>query len=84
MAELEIKLDLPEALAREAEASGLLTPESIELLLRAEIDRRRINRVFDAADRLAALDMPRLSQSEVEAEIRAVREERHKSDAGGG
>jgi hypothetical protein len=84
MAELEIKLDLPEALAREAEASGLLTPESIESLLRAEIDRRRINRVFDAADRLAALDMPRLSQSEVEAEIRAVREERHKSDAGGG
>jgi hypothetical protein len=84
MAELEIKLDLPEALAREAEASGLLTPESIESLLRAEIDRRRINKLFDAADRLAALDMPRLSQSEVEAEIRAVREQRHKSDAGGG
>ena len=84
MAELEIKLDLPEGLAREAEASGLLTPESIESLLRAEIDRRRINKFFEAADRLAALDTPRLSQSEVEAEIRAVREERHKSDAGGG
>jgi hypothetical protein len=55
MAELEIKLDLPEGLARGAEASGLLTPKSIESLLRAEIHRRRFNGLFDTADRLAGV-----------------------------
>jgi hypothetical protein len=76
---LEVKLDLPDNLAREAEADGLLTPEAIESLLRAEIRRRRVNKLFDAADRLAALDAP-LTESEVEAEIAAVRQSRHSSD----
>jgi hypothetical protein len=76
---LEVKLDLPDNLAREAEANGLLTPEAIESLLRAEIRRRRVNKLFDVADRLAALDTP-LTESEVEAEIAAVRQARHSSD----
>ena len=80
MSSLELKLDLPDKLAREAEASGLLTPEAIEALLRAEIRRRRVNKLFDAADRMAALDEP-LTEAEVEAEIAAVREARRSSDA---
>lgn len=70
---LEIKLTLPESLAREAEASGLLTPESLEYLLRAELRRRCVNQLFDEADRLASLDLPPLTEAEVEAEIQAVR-----------
>lgn len=70
---LEIKLTLPESLAREAEASGLLTPESLESLLRAELRRRRVNQLFDEADRLASLEVPPLTETEVEAEIQAVR-----------
>lgn len=77
MSALELKLDLPDKLAREA--SGLLTPEAIESLLRAEIRRRRVNKLFDAADRLLALDTP-LTEAEVEAEIAAVREARRSSD----
>jgi hypothetical protein len=80
MSSLEVKLDLPDGLAREAEANGLLTPEAIESLLRAEIRRRRVNKLFDAADRLAALDAP-LTEAEVEAEIAAVRQARRSSDA---
>jgi hypothetical protein len=76
---LEVKLDLPDSLAREAEANGLLTPDAIESLLRAEIRRRRVNKLFNAADRLAALDMP-LTESEVEAEIAAVRQVRRSSN----
>jgi RecB family exonuclease len=76
----ELKLDLPDSLAREAEASGLLTPEAIEALLRAEIRRRRVDKLFDAADRLAALDAP-LTEAEVEAEIAAVRQARCSADA---
>jgi hypothetical protein len=77
---LEFKLNLPESLAREAEASGLLTPEAIAALLRAEIRRRRVDKLFAAADRLADLDVP-LTEAEVEAEITAVRQARHSSDA---
>jgi len=71
----EVILTLPENLVREAEANGLLKPEFIASLLRAEIRRRRINRLFAAADRLADLDEP-LSEAVIEEEIAASRKER--------
>ncbi len=76
---IELKLTLPNSLAREAEASGLLTPEAIEALLREEIRRRRVNQLFEAADRLANLDMPPLTEAEVGAEIEAARRSRRAS-----
>jgi hypothetical protein len=72
----ELKISLPDNLAREAEASGLLTPEAIESLLRDESRRRRVDQLFNAADRLANLDMPTLTESEVETEIEAARHSR--------
>jgi hypothetical protein len=77
----EIVLTLPDNLAEEAEANGLLKPEFIESLLRAEIRRRRVNKLFAAADRLADLDLPTLTEAEVEAEISAARQSRRSSDA---
>lgn len=76
----EVVLTLPDQLAREAEANGLLKPESIAAILRAEIRRRQVNKLFAASDRLAGLDQP-LTEAEVEAEIAAARTERHSSDA---
>lgn len=76
----EIILTLPDNLAQEAEANGLLKPESIAALLRAEIRRRRVNRLFAAADRLADL-APALTEAEIEAEITAARQARRSSDA---
>ncbi len=76
MSTLELKLVLPDSLAREAEASGLLTPESIESLLRAELRRRRVNKLFAASDRLADLDTPPLTEIEIETEIAAARQAR--------
>lgn len=73
----EILLTLPDNLAREAEANGLLRPEFIASLLRAEIRRRRVNKLFAAADRLADLDEP-INEAEIEAEIAASRRERRK------
>ena len=72
MSSVEIKLDLPDNLAREAETNGLLKPEAIESLLREEIRRRRVDGLFESADRLAASGVP-LTETEVEAEIAAVR-----------
>ncbi len=71
----EILLTLPDSLVREAEANGLLKPEFIASLLRTEIRRRRVNKLFAAADRLADLDEP-LTGAEIEAEIAASRRER--------
>lgn len=75
----ELKVTLPDSLAREAEASGLLTPDAIEALLREEIRRRRVNQLFESADRLANLDAPPLTEAEVEAEIEAARRSRRAS-----
>ena len=76
----QIVLTLPDNLAREAEANGLLRSESIAALLRAEIRRRRVNRLFAAAERLADLDQP-LGEAEIEAEITAARKLRCSVDA---
>lgn len=76
----EVKISLPDGLAREAEANGLLTTESIESLLREELRRRRISGLFAAADRLANLDSPPLTEAEVEAEIVAARQSRQPPD----
>jgi hypothetical protein len=77
----ELKINLPDGLAREAEANGLLTSESIESLLREELQRRRVSGLFSAADRLASLDIPPLTEAEVEAEILAARQSRRAPDA---
>jgi hypothetical protein len=76
MVSVELKLNLPDSLAREAEAKGLLTPEAIESLLREEVRRRRVEQLFEAADRLAASGDPPLTDAEVEAEIQAARRNR--------
>ena len=76
----ELKINLPDGLAREAEANGLLTSESIESLLREELKRRRVSGLFAAAERLANLNTPPLTEAEVEAEILAARHSRHAPD----
>ncbi len=71
----EVVLTLPENLVQEAKANGLLNPTFIASLLREELRRRRINKLFTAADRLADLDDP-LEEAEIAAEIAAARKER--------
>ena len=80
MTTLELQLVLPDSVAHEAEANGLLNSAAIEALLRAELRRRRVDQLFDAADRLAALNMP-LTEAEIEAEIQAARKARRATHA---
>ena len=82
MVAVNVKLRLPDSLAREAEASQLLTSEAIEALLRAELRRRKVAQLFDTADRLASLGEPPLTAAEVEAEVQAARAERQAAGAG--
>ena len=83
MTTLELKLTLPDKLAREATAIGLTTPQAITALIRAEVRRRQqVDRLFAAADHLAALDIPPLTTEEVEAEIHAASADRDAVRAG--
>jgi hypothetical protein len=77
--QLEIHLALPDGLAREAEAEGLLTLQPIERLLREEVRRRRVDERFETADRLQTLDILPLSEAELDAEIQTARAERRLS-----
>ena len=81
--ELEIKVSLPRPLVREAEADGLLTADAIEAMLRRELRRRRVDELFQSANRLADLPMPPLTAEEIDAEIAASRRARRAADASG-
>lgn len=73
MVTLNLKLKLTENLYEEAKLAGLLAPTSIEEMLRKELKRQRIDKLFESADRLANIDLPVLSMEEVEAEITTLR-----------
>jgi hypothetical protein len=70
---LELKLDLPEAVAKEAKSRGLLESHAVEQMLRAELKRGRVDQLFAVADGLAAQPGTALSETEVEIEIEAAR-----------
>jgi len=76
MTRLELKLSLPERLAKEAQAAGLLTPEAITQLVKEAVRRRAGQALLDAAERVAQADIPPLSMEEIQAEVNAVRQAR--------
>ena len=76
MTEVELKLSLPDQLANQAQAAGLLTPEAIEQMLKRELKRRAGEQLLESAAKLAAVDLPPLTESEIQAEIDAARSER--------
>lgn len=78
----ELKLTLPDRLAREAREAGLLTPKAIKALLEEAMRRRAAAREFLAvADRVAAAGVPPMTEDEIQAEIDAVRKARRRRAA---
>ena len=53
-----IEITLPDPLAREAERAGLLRPERLEQWLREQLAAQRVADLFEAMDRMAAVDEP--------------------------
>ena len=73
----EITILLPDNIAQVAEDRGLLTPESVQRLIQAEIERQpRVDRFFEIADTLAAMDKGDLTEDDIKVEIAAVRAEK--------
>lgn len=75
MTAVPVTLNLPEAVVETARDAGLLTDERVSELLVAELERiQRVNRLFENADKLAALE-PGLTPEQIQAEIDADRQE---------
>ena len=73
---MELKVNLPDTLANEARAAGLLTPQAIERLLREAVRSKAVNELFEAADRMAAANIPPMTMQEIQVEVDAVRKAR--------
>lgn len=72
----EVKLNLPDSLAQEAQKAGLLTPDAIERLLREAVRRSAVDELFGVMDRLADANTPPMTMEEIQAEVDAVRAKR--------
>lgn len=70
-----IEITLPDALAEEAKGAGFLSPEAIEDLLRCKLASDRLKRLQQARIRLSARPEEAMTQEEIQAEIKAYRQE---------
>mgnify|MGYP001570797201 FL=1 len=82
MTTLELKLNLPDGLAKEAASMGLLDPDSLQALLREAVRNRRIAKLTEARKKIAAAGIPPMTMEEIQAEIDADRAERRTKAAG--
>ena len=72
----ELKVTLPDRLAREARKAGLLSTKAIQELLREAMRRRAARAFLVNAERVAAAGVPPMTGDEIQAEIDAVRRAR--------
>lgn len=79
MTTLELKLNLPDRLAREAQAAGLLTPEALSDLLKDAMRRRAAQALLAGAERASKSGSKPLSMNEIQSEVNAVRRTRRSS-----
>lgn len=76
MTTLELKLDLPTRFAREAQAAGLLTSESIKLLLQDALRRRAGEALIKAANNATLAGGNEPSLDDLVDDVKAVRRAR--------
>jgi hypothetical protein len=75
MTTLQVKLELPDPLAAEAQAAGLLVPKQLERMLREALRAKRVEKLAAAREALAANPLPPMTPEEIQAEIDAYRAE---------
>ncbi len=74
MTELTVKL--PDELARQIRAAGLLDEDALETVFREALRKQAVGELFAALDEIQALKLPPMTEVEVQAEINAARAER--------
>ena len=83
MTTITFTLTMPDDLAAEAKEVGLFSPSVLLQLIRKEVQQRRVESLFQAADRLAALDDLPLTENELSVELAAARNEKRSPHASG-
>lgn len=81
MTTLEVTLDLPDRMAREAQAAGLLRPNALRQLIQDAMQRRSAQTLLAGAARATEAGSKRLSLKEIQAEVNAVRADRRSKRA---
>lgn len=77
-----VQITLPDQLAQEAQRAGLLSTAKLERWLREQLGAQRVDGLFAAMDRMAAVDEPAvMSPEEVTQELAAMRAERRTGTA---
>jgi len=76
MTTLEVTLDLPDRMAPEAQAAGLLTPNALRTMLKDAMRRRAAEDLLAGAARGSLARARPLSMKAIQAEVNAVRRER--------
>jgi len=74
-----VQITIPDALAKEAAAEGLLEPGSIEAILRERLAAARIAKMQVTRQKFSDTGTPPLTAEEIEAEIQAYRAERRRA-----
>lgn len=78
----KIEIELPEGTARAAQEAGLLTTTVLDRLLTEALRRQHAaDSLLSIADRVAAAGFGPLSMDEINAEVKAAREERRRRPA---
>jgi hypothetical protein len=77
----EVVLTLPDELAEEAREMGIFKPVIITAMVKEAVRRRKVNRLFETMDRLAALpDIDKPTEEEIAEEIAAYRREKREKN----
>jgi len=74
-----VQITIPDALAKEAAAEGLLEPGSIEAILRERLAAARVAKMQATRQKLSATATRPMMAEEIEAEIQACRAERRRA-----
>lgn len=73
MTTLEVKLNLPDQIAQEAQRAGLLTGRAIERLIEEAVRREAGKKLLDAMQRLREANEPPLTEEDIAEEVKAAR-----------
>ena len=74
-----VQITIPDALAKEVAAEGLLEPGAIEAILRERLAAARVAKMQAMRFKLSPSGTPPLTTEEIEAEIKAYRAERRRA-----
>lgn len=80
MTRLNLEIELPDTLAKQAREEGLLEPEAVERMVREALLAKRVESLARARGALAVTPLPPMTPEEIQAEIDAYRSEARRAD----